>query len=83
MKILGNKPTMLVKTPSLRRVVFADAFLFSALPYYLTLEKTGRSLIQTQGLSLSGNHIKSVVWPSSFAKLIIVLSCDPKTLGVR
>lgn len=27
MKILGKNPTMLVKTPSLRRVVFSDAFL--------------------------------------------------------
>lgn len=34
---------MLVKAPSLRRVVFSDAFL--SFPYYLTLEKPGLSLI--------------------------------------
>ena len=63
--------------------VFRCLPLFSALPYYLTLEKPGLFLKQTRGLFLPGNHIKNIAWPSSFAKLIIVLSCDPKTLRVR
>jgi len=47
MKILGRRTTMLVKTLSLRRAVFSDDSLFSALPCYLTLKKPGLFLAHT------------------------------------
>lgn len=62
--------------------VFRHLPLFSALPLLFNSSET-HALIQTPGLFLSGNHIKHIAWPSSFAKLITVLSSDPKTLGVR